>query len=140
MSWWRARRPEERMPDPTFRREPEREADPRMDDRMLTLQRTLGGQSIQQARPSYGEPLSEPERQQLEGAFGVDLDDVRIHRGPEAEEMTQDAAANAFTSGRDIYFAPGAYSAATLAHEISHAVQQAGATGFSAEEDSGLEH
>jgi bacterioferritin-associated ferredoxin len=79
---------------------------------------------------SQGQPLDVATRRPLEAHFGADLDDVRVHTGPEAAESARSLDALAYTSGRDIYFAPGMYAPASgggqrlLAHEVAHVVQQ----------------
>ena len=66
----------------------------------------------------------------MEHAFGVDLGGVRIHRN---SNIAPQLAAEAFTTGSDIHFAPGRYQPATsggqwlLGHELTHVVQQGGA-------------
>ncbi len=68
-------------------------------------------------------------KSQFERAFGVDLEDVRVHMGPYSDELTRSAAADAVTIGRDIYFHEGKYAPDTeegrslLAHELKHFVQ-----------------
>jgi hypothetical protein len=73
-----------------------------------------------------GKPLPETVRGKMEAAFGTDFSAVRIHVGPQAERI----GAIAFTTGSDIYFAPGRYQPDTvqgrrlLGHELAHVVQQ----------------
>jgi outer membrane protein OmpA-like peptidoglycan-associated protein len=86
-----------------------------------------------------GEPIHENERVQLESAFSQDFSDVRIHRDAEAAELSHQMEANAFTVGRHIYFARGAYSNLRLAHELAHVVQQSNAASAGAVEDPLLE-
>lgn len=82
-----------------------------------------------------GSPLPAGVRRSMEASFGVDFGSVRIHTGPTATSLNDALDAIAFTHGRDIYFAPGAYSPGTLggrrllAHELTHVVQQGGGTG-----------
>ncbi|MDP5280613.1 GNAT family N-acetyltransferase [Sphingomonas sp. DG1-23] len=62
----------------------------------------------------------------MEGAFGADFSQVRVHVGPQAARI----GAIAFTTGNDIYFAPGRYQPESvigqqlLGHELAHVVQQ----------------
>ncbi|MGH9177046.1 MAG: DUF4157 domain-containing protein, partial [Acidimicrobiales bacterium] len=76
-----------------------------------------------------GEPLEAGARAELEARFGQDLGDVRVHTGPRAAASAEAAGARAFTTGRDIVFAAGAYDPATaggqrlLAHEVAHTLQ-----------------
>jgi hypothetical protein len=86
-------------------------------------------------RKDAGAALPEGTRVQMEGYFGADLSDVRVHTDGEAAALSRELNANAFTVGRDIFFAadrfnPGtADGQATLAHELTHVGQQ---TGFAA--------
>jgi hypothetical protein len=79
-----------------------------------------------------GSPLPASVRGPMEASFGVDFSPVRVHTGPAAASLSDDLDAIAFTHGRHIYFAPGAYSPGTsagqrlLAHELTHVVQQGG--------------
>lgn len=83
-------------------------------------------------RRGRGEPLSPDARAPLEGHFGRDFADVRVHTDAEAARLTAALGARAFASGRDIYLAPGAFAPDTeegrhlLAHELAHVVQQDG--------------
>lgn len=71
-------------------------------------------------------------------AMGHDLSGVRVHTSREADTLSRNLSAQAFTTGRDIFFRAGAYdphSAAgreLIAHELTHVVQQSsGAVGSS---------
>jgi hypothetical protein len=69
-------------------------------------------------------------RRFMEERFGKDFTDVRIHDDESAARANDALGAEAFTSGRDIYFARGAYAPERevgqhlLAHELAHTVQQ----------------
>lgn len=79
---------------------------------------------------SHGEPLAEGTRKHMEVRFGHDFSGVRVHTDASAAEMCASLQADAFTAGRDIYFARGQYSPGSregqrlLAHELTHSVQQ----------------
>ena len=86
-------------------------------------------------RPAYfGRGIAPPSalRSRVESAIGQDLSDVRLHTGPEASTLARNSAARAFTIGRDVGFAAGAFRPGTpegdelLAHELVHAAQQQG--------------
>ncbi|MGH6843037.1 MAG: DUF4157 domain-containing protein [Methylocella sp.] len=84
-----------------------------------------------ETRAGAGEPLDARLRAELAPWFAGYLDGVRIHHGQEAGELAKQISARAFTTGRDIYFAPGEYRPKTtegrrvLAHELAHVAQQA---------------
>jgi hypothetical protein len=64
----------------------------------------------------------------MEAAFGEDFSQVRLHTGPEALALSESLAAQAFTSGTDIWLANAndANNASLLAHELTHVIQQGG--------------
>lgn len=80
--------------------------------------------------PGSGEPLDEKTRDFMESRFGADLSDVRLHTDTRAAASAEALDANAYTRGRDIYFARGKYAPQTsggqnlLAHELTHTIQQ----------------
>ncbi|MDA0234101.1 MAG: DUF4157 domain-containing protein, partial [Proteobacteria bacterium] len=81
-----------------------------------------------EARRGRGDPLPAATRAPLEDHFGRDFADVRLHSDAEAARLTAALGARAFTSGRDIYLAPGTVASDTeegrhlLAHELAHVV------------------
>ncbi|MBW4555737.1 MAG: DUF4157 domain-containing protein [Trichormus sp. ATA11-4-KO1] len=89
--------------------------------------------SIQRAKGS-GQPLSDNIRQPMEQAFGADFSGVKVHADAQSDELNQSIQAKAFTTGQDIFFRQGAYNPGSrggqelIAHELTHVVQQNGAT------------
>ena len=77
-----------------------------------------------------GTPLDESTRSDMEGRFGQDFGDVRVHTDAQASESAESVGANAYTVGSDIVFRAGQFDAGsptgqrTLAHELTHVVQQ----------------
>jgi len=77
-----------------------------------------------------GIPLLGTTRRFMETRFGRDFSDVRIHTDSDAALMTKALHAEAFTTGRDIYFQPGKFAPDAssgrwlLAHELTHVVHQ----------------
>ncbi|MFL6332160.1 MAG: DUF4157 domain-containing protein [Pyrinomonadaceae bacterium] len=92
---------------------------------------------------SAGRPLDSDARDQMGSRFGQDFGGVRVHDDGEAHRAARSLNAEAFTTGRDIYFSQGAYNPSSqtgqrlLAHELAHVAQQnqgtagAGPQGFS---------
>ncbi|MBN2002208.1 MAG: DUF4157 domain-containing protein [Anaerolineae bacterium] len=80
-----------------------------------------------------GDPLPQSERDFFEPRMGVDLGSVRVHKGGEASQTSQDLNARAYTVGSHVAFNEGEYQPGTaggrrlLAHELTHVVQQGGA-------------
>lgn len=83
---------------------------------------------------SGGQPLDPATRSFMEPKFGQDFSGVRIHNDSQANQLAQGLHSHAFTTGRDIFFAPGQYAPNTtagkklLAHELTHVVQQGNAS------------
>jgi hypothetical protein len=79
-----------------------------------------------------GDRLPDGVRSTMEAKTGAQLDDVRVHDDAEAHQLAGSVGAHAFTHGKDIHFARGAYDPGSragqhlLAHELTHVVQQAG--------------
>ncbi len=78
---------------------------------------------------SGGTPLPPPVQTKMEGAFGADFSDVRVHADSGAPTQV---GAVAYAQGRDIAFAPGQYDPSSqsgqelIGHELTHVVQQSG--------------
>ncbi len=81
-----------------------------------------------------GQPLEPATRRSMEGPFGADLSDVRVHTGGAADATARGLSARAFTSGSDIGFRGGEYAPhgmrgrGLLAHELAHVLQQRNAS------------
>ena len=84
--------------------------------------------------PGSGQPLDEETREFMESRFGTDFSNVRVHTDSRAANSAEALHANAYTTGRDIYFARGKYAPPSLqgrqllAHELTHTIQQREAT------------
>ncbi|WP_373553311.1 DUF4157 domain-containing protein [Haliscomenobacter sp.] len=77
-----------------------------------------------------GSGLSKGTLNEMSTAFGQDFSGVRIHTDSQAEQLSEEISAQAFTHGNDIYFNQGKYNPESqdgkrlLAHELTHVVQQ----------------
>ncbi len=77
-----------------------------------------------------GERLDPAVATDMSARLGADVSGVRIHRDAAASESAQAVRANAYTVGDDIVFRAGHYDPSspagqrTLAHELTHVVQQ----------------
>ncbi|MCU1689291.1 MAG: hypothetical protein JWN20_1219, partial [Jatrophihabitantaceae bacterium] len=71
----------------------------------------LGGPAQHEIDGERGSGLAlEPSvRGSMESAFGADFGSVRIHDNPVAHRVSRSIAAEAFTTGSDVFFASGAY-------------------------------
>jgi hypothetical protein len=88
---------------------------------------------IEQARGN-GEALPGEVRARMEPAFGADFSGVRVHADSKADTLNRSLRSRAFTTGQHLFFRRGEYNPDSqrgrelLAHELTHVVQQAGAT------------
>ncbi|MEU8512904.1 DUF4157 domain-containing protein [Kitasatospora sp. NPDC048722] len=71
-----------------------------------------------------GRPLDQATRTDMESRLGADFSDVRIHTGGAAKASAAEVGARAYTSGHDIVIGEGGGDAHTLAHELTHVIQQ----------------
>jgi len=77
-----------------------------------------------------GTPLDPGVRAEMEMRFGADFNDVRIHTDGAAHESARVVNAHAYTVGSDIVFQRDGYDPSseagrlTLAHELTHVLQQ----------------
>lgn len=84
---------------------------------------------------SSGTSLEAPVRRQFENSFGTDLSGVRVHRGNEVDQLNERLNSLAFTTGSDVFLSRQVADVNsregqhTLAHELTHVVQNAGGSG-----------
>jgi hypothetical protein len=77
-----------------------------------------------------GAPLDADTRSSMEGALGADFGDVEVHTDGAASASAASVQAQAYTVGHHIVFGEGRYQPGTddgrrtLAHELTHVVQQ----------------
>ena len=77
-----------------------------------------------------GLQMSADVRSRFEGFFGADLSGVRVHNNENSDRLCRSIEAEAFTSGRDVFFTRGSFAPGSakgdhlLAHELTHVVQQ----------------
>jgi hypothetical protein len=109
---------------------------------ILDLQRTAGNAGVaaameeEQRSPVHdvisggGKPLDHDTRADMEGRLGADFGDVRVHDDSRAHESAVAVNAHAYTVGSNVVFQrdrydPGSDSGKlTLAHELTHVIQQ----------------
>jgi hypothetical protein len=96
----------------------------------------VGNQALATAVDSPGRELDPGLRERFEERLGVDLGDVRVHRGGAAEKAAEAADARAIATGPDVVIGAGEPGPDTttgrtlLAHELAHVAQwkRAGST------------
>lgn len=108
---------------------------------MLRLQRDAGNGAVsdlveEQRSPVHdvvstgGQPLEPAVRADMESRMGHDFGDVRVHTDAAASASATSVGAHAYTVGNNVVFQRDAYDPSsqagrtTLAHELTHVVQQ----------------
>jgi len=108
---------------------------------MLRLQREAGNGAVsdlveEQRSPvldvvsSGGSPLEPAVRTDMESRLGHDFGDVKVHTDAAAHASAKSVGAHAYTVGNNVVFQRDAYDPSsqagrtTLAHELTHVVQQ----------------
>ncbi|MFE9118534.1 DUF4157 domain-containing protein [Streptomyces sp. NPDC007172] len=71
-----------------------------------------------------GSPLDDSTRTDMEGRLGADFSDVRIHNDAAAKASAAEVGARAYTSGSHVVIGDGGGDRHTLAHELTHVIQQ----------------
>jgi hypothetical protein len=71
-----------------------------------------------------GRPLDEEVRDELETRLGADFSEVRLHTGHAARQSAAEVGARAYTSGSHVVVGAGGADLHTLAHELTHVIQQ----------------
>jgi hypothetical protein len=73
---------------------------------------------------STGRPLDGPLRAEMEARLGTDFSDVRAHADTAARRSAAEVGARAYTSGSHVVLGEGGGDKHTLAHELTHVIQQ----------------
>jgi uncharacterized protein DUF4157 len=77
-----------------------------------------------------GQPLDTDTRTDMEARLGADFSSVRVHTGSAAHESAKEVGAHAYTVGDNVVFQRDSYDPSshqgrvTLAHELTHVIQQ----------------
>ncbi|MGW2909449.1 eCIS core domain-containing protein [Streptomyces asoensis] len=89
-------------------------------DGSLPVQRS----SVPDVLRASGQPLDGTVRAEMEARMGADFSDVRLHTGPTAQRSAAEVGARAYTSGSHVVIGAGGADRHTLAHELTHVIQQ----------------
>jgi hypothetical protein len=92
----------------------------RTEDEPVVAQRS----TVHDVLRSAGRPLGEDVRQEMEMRLGADFSSVRIHTGAAARRSAAEIGARAYTSGEHVVIGDGGADRHTLAHELTHVIQQ----------------
>ncbi|WTT79888.1 DUF4157 domain-containing protein [Streptomyces sp. NBC_00080] len=71
-----------------------------------------------------GEPLDQATRTDMESRLGADFSDVRVHSDDAARTSAAEVGARAYTSAHHVVLGEGGGDKHTLAHELTHVIQQ----------------
>lgn len=80
--------------------------------------------AISEALHGSSQLLAAPLKKEMEARLGEDLSDVRVHTDNAARASAAALGARAYTSGSHVVIGEGGSDKHTLAHELSHVVQQ----------------
>jgi uncharacterized protein DUF4157 len=81
--------------------------------------------AVQDVLSTPGRPLDDGLRSEMESRFGgADFSDVRVHSDHVAQRSASEIGARAYTSGSDVVIGEGGGDKHTLAHELTHVIQQ----------------
>jgi hypothetical protein len=92
--------------------------------RMLADQQPVQRSAVHEVLRAPGTPLDEPTRTDMEARLGADFSDVRLHTDLSAQHSAAEIGARAYTSGNHVVIGSGGADAHTLAHELTHVIQQ----------------
>ena len=94
--------------------------------------------SVHEVLRSPGRPLAEPVRTEMEARLGSNFESVRLHEGASAARSAAEIGARAYTSGDHVVLGRGGGDKHTLAHELTHVIQQRQGPVAGTENGSGL--
>ena len=82
------------------------------------------GAAVRQVLDRGGQPLDDTTRADMETRFGTDFGEVRIHTDGASRESAAAIGARAYTAGNHIVLGEDGTDRHTIAHELSHVIQQ----------------
>ncbi|MFE7455068.1 eCIS core domain-containing protein [Streptomyces griseus] len=80
--------------------------------------------TVQDVLRTPGRPLDQDTRTEMGRRLGADFSDVRIHTDAAARASAVEVGARAYTSGHHVVIGAGGDDEHTLAHELTHVIQQ----------------
>ncbi|MGW7434582.1 eCIS core domain-containing protein [Streptomyces sp. NPDC054849] len=89
-----------------------------------TAQPPVQRSTVHDVLRTSGRPLDEATRSDMEARLGADFADVRIHDDAAAKASAAEIGARAYTSGSHVVIGEGGDDRHTLAHELTHVIQQ----------------
>ncbi|WP_055532515.1 DUF4157 domain-containing protein [Streptomyces graminilatus] len=85
---------------------------------------TVQRSTVSDVLRSPGRALAGPVRTEMEARLGADFGSVRLHDDPAAARSATEIGARAYTSGNHVVIGAGGADKHTLAHELTHVIQQ----------------
>ncbi|MFB7745871.1 DUF4157 domain-containing protein [Streptomyces sp. NPDC056132] len=85
---------------------------------------TVQRSAVHEVLRGSGQPLDSEVRADMESRLGADFGDVRLHSDAAAQRSAAEIGARAYTSGSHIVVGQGGADRHTLAHELTHVIQQ----------------
>jgi len=85
---------------------------------------TVPARPIREVLRGPGQPLADSLREEMQARLGADLSDVRVHTDGAACASAAEIGAHAYTSGSHVVIGDGGADKLTLAHELTHVIQQ----------------
>ncbi|WP_408996534.1 eCIS core domain-containing protein [Streptomyces europaeiscabiei] len=80
--------------------------------------------AVHEVLRSAGRPLDTPLRKEMEARLGAGFGDVQVHNDTVAQRSAAEIGARAYTSGNHVVIGAGGADKHTLAHELTHVIQQ----------------
>ena len=80
--------------------------------------------AVQDVLHAPGQPLCAPAKEEMEARLGADFSDVRVHTDGAARASAAEMGARAYTSGSHVVIGDRGADKHTLAHELTHVIQQ----------------
>lgn len=103
-----------------------REQDPRPDGRGHHHRAAAVARrsAVQDVLRTPGRPLDDATRTEMEARLGADFSDVHVHTDAAAKTSAAEVGARAYTAGSHVVMGEGGDDKHTLAHELTHVIQQ----------------
>ena len=80
--------------------------------------------AIRDVLGGLGQPLAAPVKEEMQARLGADFSDVRVHTDAAARASAAEVGARAYTFGSHVVIGDGGADGHTLAHELTHVIQQ----------------
>lgn len=93
-------------------------------DEQTSAPPTVQRSAVSDVLRSPGQALAEPVRTEMEARLGADFRAVRLHKDTAAARSATEIGARAYTSGNHVVIGAGGADKHTLAHELTHVIQQ----------------